>query len=497
MARHRKAPVLAVVSPCILALTALGLAPLPAEGQPAIATKVDKKAAAAQRSAPERHTRRASGHRPAVKFNRWQEDWSALADPALRTEPLDDLKYIPFGAGPEDYASFGLTLRERFEAESLAPFGIGSAGTNGYLLQRLELHLDLHPNENWQVFTQLQDDRAFGKRVITPVDEDRLDLEQAFIAYSRSIGANEFRIRAGRQEMAFDLQRFVSVRDGPNVRQAFDALWLDWEHGVWRVISFWSHPVQDRDQQPFDDYSSRHFQYGGVRVERRNVGPGKLSAYFSRYELDNAQYLDAAGNERLNILDVRYAGTLNSIDWDLEGMCQRGPIGSKEARAWAVGTLEGYTFRSGAWLPRLGLQVDAASGDRHPGGNDVGTFNPLFPNGYYFTLAGWTTYSNLLHVKPSLTLHPTRTLALLGALGLQWRLTTADAVYTVPNIPVPRTAGQPGLWTGTYAELRADWAISRNFAAALEADHFQAGSTIRRAGGGNANYLGIELRFAW
>jgi hypothetical protein len=60
-----------------------------------------------------------------------------------------------------------------------------------------------------------------------------------------------------------------------------------------------------------------------------------------------------------------------------------------------------------------------------------------------------------------------------------------------------RTAGQPGLWTGAYAELRADWAISSNLARALEADHFQVGNAIRRAGGSNANYLAIELRYAW
>ena len=33
--------------------------------------------------------------RPAIKLNRWQEDWSVLADPRLRTEPFDNLKYIP------------------------------------------------------------------------------------------------------------------------------------------------------------------------------------------------------------------------------------------------------------------------------------------------------------------------------------------------------------------------------------------------------------------
>jgi hypothetical protein len=41
-----------------------------------------------------------------------------------------------------------------------------------------------------------------------------------------------------RQQIGFDLQRFVSIRDGPNVRQSYDAAWIDYEKGKWRYISF-------------------------------------------------------------------------------------------------------------------------------------------------------------------------------------------------------------------------------------------------------------------
>ena len=103
-----------------------------------------------------------------------------LADPALRTEPLDNLKCIPLSSGdPNSYASLGLNLRERVESTRIAPFGIGNHHTNRYLIQRLELHADIRPNANWQIFVQLQDDRAFGKDIITPGDENPLDVEQA------------------------------------------------------------------------------------------------------------------------------------------------------------------------------------------------------------------------------------------------------------------------------------------------------------------------------
>lgn len=96
--------------------------------------------------------------------------------------------------------------------------------------------------------------------------------------------------------------------------------------------------------------------------------------------------------------------------------------------AWVVGSLAGYTLDV-PWTPRIGIQADAASGDRHPGDGRVETFNPLFPNGYYFSLAGYTDYANLI--------------------------------------------------------------------GAVEAVHFQVGDSIRNAGGSNADYVGVELKYGW
>src|ERR1700722_1535279 len=430
--------------------------------------------------------------RPSIHLNRWQEDWSVLADPALRTEPLDNLKYIPLSSDdPNSYASLGLNLRERVESTQLAPFGIGNRHTDTYLIQRLEVHADIRPNANWQIFVQLQDDRAFDKDIITPVDKNPLDLEQAFATYSSEVGGGQLKVRVGRQQMGFDLQRFVGVRDGPNVRQSFDAVWADWERSAWRLISFWSHPVQNVPDKTFNDSSSRGLQYGGFRIERKDVGPGKLSAYYSRYDADTAHYLDGSGKERRNNLDVRYNIAGGPIDWDLEGMWQTGRVGGEQIRAWAVGSVSGYTFEHARWSPRIGLQLDLASGDRRRADGTIGTFNPLFPNAYYFTLMSTPTYANLIHLRPSLELRPVQSLKLIARLGLQWRQTTADAVYVIPNRPVPGTAGQPGRWTGKYEQLRAELAIGRHWTAAVEGVQYQVGDVIRRAGGINANYVNV------
>jgi hypothetical protein len=175
---------------------------------------------------------------------------------------------------------------------------------------------------------------------------------------------------------------------------SLSTLWGDWESGPWRFIGFES--AVSTTSSPFDDTSNSHFRFHTLRVERQVLGTNELSAYYSFYQKDNVRYLDASGDEKRNVFDGRFAGKLFQVDWDLEAMGQTGVIGGKDIRAWAAGTRTGYTFAQFAWQPRLGLQMDAASGDRHPGDNVLGTFNPLFPNGYYFTLAGFTGYVNLI-----------------------------------------------------------------------------------------------------
>lgn len=437
-----------------------------------------------------------SAKRPAILFNRWQEDWSALADPALRTEPLDSLKYIALApADDRAWLTLGGGLRERFETNHAPLFGTVPGRGDSYVISRAELFADLHAGPV-QAFAEFQSDFAPGKQMRSPVDANRLDLEQAFVALVQPVGGGTLKVRAGRQQFAFDLQRFVAVRDGPNVRQSFDAVWADYEIGKWRVIGYWSQPVVNRDLRAFDDYSNGHNRFYGARLERKVLGGNELSAYWSKFTNDTASFADAKGSERRDVFDLRFAGKSGRIDWDLEGMGQRGHVGAKRVRAWGVGTRGGYTF-AGALKPRVGLQFDAASGDRHPGDGTTGTFNPLFPNGAYVTLAGYTGYVNFVHVKPSVTVTPKTGLTVTAAAAAQWRMTVADAVYAQPTVAVPGTAGKGSRWTGAYGQLRTDWAATAHLSLALEAVHFAVGNTIRAAGGRDGNYLGLEAKYGW
>jgi hypothetical protein len=436
--------------------------------------------------------------RPPIAFNRWQEDWSVLADPRVPRQPFDEFKYIPLSdIDPYTYLSLGANTRERFEANNAAGFGTGSNRNQDYVISRTEFHADLRVANQVQAFVQFQADYAPWKTMLTPVDRDRLDLEQAFVALTEPFGGGTLKLRAGRQQFGFDLQRFVAVRDGPNVRQSYDAAWADYENGPWRFITFYSHPVQVQDVTVFDDYSNNKLTFGGVRLERKLTETTNITGYYANFTQADVHFPNASGNEGRDIFDIHLAGKAQHFDWDIEAMNQTGRIGADPIEAWAFGSLAGYTFTDVKWSPRIGIQIDAASGDGNAPGRPFGTFNPLFPNGYYVTLAGYSGYVNFIHVKPSLTLQLTSSLKVMLAGAAQWRQNTADAVYAQPDVPIPNTAGRPGAYTGSYAQFRLDWALDRATSFAIEAVHFVIGDALRNAGAHDSNYLGVEIKRGW
>ena len=297
--------------------------------------------------------------RPTILPNRWQENWSALADPRIERERFDNLKYIPLSHDdPGTYLSLGLNARGRVESNRGEFFGTPPSYEGEWLLSRLEAHADLRLGKHIQVFTQVQSAYAPGKAVRAPIDQDRLDVEQAFVGITHALGGGTFTLRAGRQLIDVDLQRFLSMRDGPNLREPFDAALVVYRRSGWQLGGLYSQPVQIRDRRPFDDYSDRRLTASGILLRRRVMGSSEVSVYYLRYRRDAAHFTSATGDERREIVDVRLSGAANGFDWDIEAMNQTGRIGSLSIEAWAFGSVVGYT------LANTKLDASSRSGRR-------------------------------------------------------------------------------------------------------------------------------------
>ena len=221
---------------------------------------------------------------------RENDDWSFLADPSLRSDFWDPIKYIPLGCDA-CYVSLGGEIRLAFEQVGNDNWG-KQPYMNAFLLQRYMLHSDWHLGKNFRVFIQLksglEDFRAGGPR---PIDEKRLDFEAVFFEIGNTHRKNWVVLRVGRQELKYGSGRLVSIREGPNVRQSFDGVKIRSKAGAWNVDAFAVRPDLDNfgffDNVP--DHTTAFWGLYATRPWRRGVsfdsyylGKDRKSATFER-----------------------------------------------------------------------------------------------------------------------------------------------------------------------------------------------------------------------
>ena len=123
---------------------------------------------------------------PTYTLSRYDEDYSFLANPANRTEPLDLIKYIPLlDLGPLYFVTLGADIREQYEFIENDNFGLGSVNNHGYWLQRIMLYSDWHFGPYFRAFVQLKTSEEEGREPgPRPTDRKRLDFNQAFVDFS-------------------------------------------------------------------------------------------------------------------------------------------------------------------------------------------------------------------------------------------------------------------------------------------------------------------------
>jgi hypothetical protein len=430
---------------------------------------------------------------------RYDEDFTALRDPAARKDPLDALKYIPLASESSAWLTLGGESRSRYEYYRNSYWGQGPQDDDGYFLQRFMLHADWHLNEALRFFTQLksawESGRVGGSR---PTDEDRLDLNQAFLDVPANAGeGTAVTFRLGRQEMAYGSSRLISYRESPNVRLAFDGARVLVKTGQWRIDLFATRPVQT-EPGTFDDSSDPHQKLWGVYAVTPLPGlpGGNIDVYYLGLERDAARFDQGIAREERHSIGFRVWGKNSGWDYNAEGVYQFGTFGDGDIAAWTVASDTGYTFSQVSLRPRLGLKADIASGDRDPGHPTLGTFNALFPRGAYFNESALIGPANLIDVHPSLEVHPAATVSVTLDWDFFWRESLHDGIYG-PAINLLRSGQDTAARRiGHQPSVRAEWRPGRHWTVVATCAHFFAGEFIRQSGPGkDVGYFSTWLTY--
>jgi hypothetical protein len=429
---------------------------------------------------------------PSFKLIRSDETYAYLADKPHAG--LDDLRYIPLGAADDVYLSLGGEARLRVDSLDAPRFGIAGEQADLYGLGRALFSADLHVGSRVRIYGELGLHRDFDKKDPPAVsDRDGLDAQVAFVDVTPDAD-RRWRLRLGRQEMSLNpTQRFVSVRESPNIRQSFDGARVTRQTADLRVDAFFVHPVTIQIGD-FDDSSNRDQQFYGVYVAKTLSKAVSLDVYAFALDRNGVRFGAARGNEHRTSYGARLAGKRGPIDYEAEGMVQGGRFAGRDIRAWGGSLGGGYTLAQ-AWSPRLGLRLDAGSGDSDPNDDKLGTFNPLFPKGAYFNDTGLTSWSNLVGIRPSLGLAPRRDVSLEISYMVRRRQTGDDAIYLQPSTPLAPVGPSRSKAVGQAAQMDAAWQVNRNLKLQAQLVHQSADDAVRALGGRSVDFAMLIAQF--
>lgn len=363
------------------------------------------------------------------KLLRYNDDYRFLAGDTTR-DWYKGIKYLPLSGKRNCFVSFGADVRFQYFYIKNENFKNEPKDQDGYMLNRLLVHSDLHIGQYVRAFAQLQSSGAGSRLSPSPVDDNPLELHQAFADVSNGpTAALRLTLRAGRQEFAYGSQRLVSVREGPNNRQSFDAFKLI---AGWRHIQadfFASHFVAAR-KGIFDDKFNSHIHFWGSYWTLQKVPFVRhMDLYYLGLQRPNASFSNAQGKETRHSIGARFFGSGGNWSYDAEAVYQFGTIGQSDIAAWTTSLNTIYRFKHLPLQPELGCKTELISGDQQTDDNKLQTFNPLFPRGGYFGLASVIGSSNLFDIHPSLTLHLCPGLSWNFDSDFFWRYSVLDGIY--------------------------------------------------------------------
>ncbi len=420
---------------------------------------------------------------PTLTIERYSENWSTLADPAARKgEWAEPLKYKPLNEDGSIYLTTGLEARSRYEGYENANWG--ASPNDDYVWNRLMPYADLHVGKLRFFVMPILSAISGTDRRKGPADATGVDMLQAFVDVDIRVPSGDaLRLSAGRKLVSLGSGRFIDRRYGTGVPLPFDGFEAIVTGKSRQITGFYLQPV-DTKLGAFNDRRSRNKAVWGVYATqwldaKHTYG---VDIYYIGLRDRNAVFDQGAGRQVAHTLGARFFGDNGAWYWNAEAAAQRGTFAGYRSEAWGVGAETGYRFRNAPLRPEIAVTADIVSGDGDPNDRKLGTLNPLFPNGKYFGALSPIGPRNLIHLRPSTTIHPRKDIAVSLTGVAYWRESVHDGIYAIPGFLVRSGKTSGARFIGKQVELAASWQATPklNLTASLSA--FDPGPFVRDTG---------------
>ncbi|OOV17290.1 hypothetical protein BXU10_14380 [Flavobacterium sp. LM4] len=411
------------------------------------------------------------------KLLRYDENYGPLRDSTRNF--YENLKFVPLNSENNFYLSFGGEARYEYVDFNNEDWGRLNIGRNNFLLQRYDLHADLHLGKTFRVFVQLrsalQDGRINGSRGI---DEDQLNVQNLFLdvnLYQKE--DKKITVRAGRQELDYGSGRLISVREGPNSRLYFTGAKIMYSSARFSVDGF-AMMEDEINTGVFDNKISKKRNLWGAYSKIIFPKAGNLDLYYLGIRRDTAVFEEGIASEQRHTVGTRFWKYGGGFIYNVEAAYQFGSFGSGDINAWTGSIDIGYSFEDIRFKPTINLRNDYISGDKNRGNESLQTFNPLFPKGGYFGFSPQVGPVNLIDIHPYATMDLLPTLKMQVDVVFNWRFSTQDGIYRPSgSLNLPGSASDER-YIGTAYLANFTYSINKYISVVSGIQYFKTGAFI-------------------
>jgi hypothetical protein len=301
------------------------------------------------------------------------------------------------------------------------------------ILQRTRLGLRIYPIEKTTGYIRLQDSRTWGDTDVidsdTEVqatakddDDESFDLKEGYLLLDDLI-VPSLSLTVGRQLLSYGDQRMLGGFDWDNFGFSHDAVKLTYQvEGIFTTNFFGSKLAELGSTSTTDIETDKDAELYGMYNSITLIDELTVDVYVF-YERDAKQRTSDAGeiidrkglliedqeevkDQRVVHIGLRLDGALGGMDYNAEGVLQRGDHYGDEMKAHAIHAATGYTLKDVLNL-RFGAEYNYATGDGDPTDGKNETFRQLYPTNYmHFGYINEFSWQNMHEVRGVLSFKP-------------------------------------------------------------------------------------------
>jgi hypothetical protein len=386
-------------------------------------------------------------------------------------------------------------IREEYKRHLYSPTDPNGDDRFDFAHMRTRLRFDLDVTEDLSAVVELQDVRTLGES--TTNDAEGMDLKRGEMLI-RDAFIDDLTLEAGRFVMFYGDQRLIGHLEWVDQGRTYDGFRLSYKPAAnnyfvdvfgFRLADLTN--SDEDDQDCFGIYAGNEdclpclgFEtYVLVYRDQRHMGAAPLNTT----------------EERFTTYGIRASGERNHLDYSGELAYQDGYVGVDDLEAWAFAAKGGYTVEQCTWTPRLGAEVDYASGDRRGTDKKNQTFQTLFPTNHihygYMDLMGW---SNMWDFNVSCILKPREEVKL----SVFWHHLLLDESFggwiNAGGATIRPGVANASRHLGEEFDLAVQWSVNKSLSILTGWSHFMPGGFVDDTGrdrSADFGYLQARLVF--